>query len=60
MIERGGSNAIGLTKLQYAEHRIRELETVLQDIASGEIGLNLCIKYARQVLPQSDASAEPK
>jgi hypothetical protein len=39
--------------------RIAELESVLADIASGEIGVNLCVKYAKKVLAsQSDREVQ--
>ena len=38
--------------------RIEVLEAVLQDIASGELGLNLCIKHARKVVTSVDGDSE--
>ena len=39
--------------------RIEALEAVLTDIASGEIGINLCVRYAKRVMGlQSDAEAQ--
>jgi len=34
--------------LRSAMRRIEELESVMADIASGELGVNLCIKYAKK------------
>jgi len=34
------------------------LRKVLEDIASGEIGINLCIKYAKQALQRPDGDAD--
>jgi hypothetical protein len=45
--------------LRSAIHRIAELESTLTDIASGELGVNLCIKYAKKALG-STASGEVK
>jgi hypothetical protein len=40
--------------------RIEALEAVLTDIASGEIGINLCVRYAKRVMGlQSDAATDP-
>lgn len=36
--------------------RIAQLEEALNDIASGEIGINLCVKYAIKVLAESPST----
>jgi hypothetical protein len=38
--------------------RIEVLEAVLQDIASGELGLNLCIKHAKKVVTPTSGGSE--
>lgn len=34
--------------------RLQPMEAVVVDIASGELGINLCIKYAKKVLAVSE------
>lgn len=46
---------------EYTKERILTMRNTLGDIASGELGINLCIKYAQRAIVIPDPTpAEPK
>ena len=54
-----GAEKLYDTTVRSQAKRIEVLEAVLQDIASGELGLNLCIKHARKVVTPVDGGEKP-
>lgn len=45
-----GKHELALLKAQCPFCEIETLRSALEDIASGELGINLCIKYAKKAL----------